>query len=1036
MRLRGFILLLLGLILAVGCTHDSDIDNVGGSTDDGIATMTIDAILPNLAGTTRAVDSALGGTVNVDFKGDGHADGYVLRIIAKAYGTGDNANDIADEDVYFITKRSDLTASIKLDLEVTAGREYKVYLWADYVKEYGADGMGVDLHYNTENLPLVTLKGEYGLNDESRDALYGVIDWEATGNKALTATLTRPLAKLRMMATDADTKADKVEITYDGTLYNTLNIATGEASTTDNNTTHTLTAATLNYTNGDDGDQLKTNQTVLVDYLIVPKDGMNIGIRASFLDGSDNEINALDPITDVKLKRGHLTTLRGEMLASGWDGSTLVEPMTIDDDWLVLNEVEELAWVLHNEDTKGKNKIRITTDMDMGGHVVNPFPIQVSDFDGNNKSISNVVVNGNSLFTIDKALSIHDLNVDTITVGGDTTTGHVGVLLDEVKLDDGDNVTYSNVSIRNARVNTTNGAAGGLIGYIGRADETNRDVTYSVTIDNCQLTDVTAAGSLSEGHLVGLFSGYDSGETLIIKDNCTVDNATTRVDDYVSHYTAAQQSCWLEAVDSKYDAMLGDEVYHRGTVYFGDKLFVPKWDGKTKVEPLTEDGSTSIYSAFDLAYLQQTVVRSGTYPHTYTWSNRINHNSVTFKSDVDLGGVCENCRNNNCICTKAGKGTCDCTECRKFTPIYSIKTLEGNNHTVYNLHVDMIHDGSHGAGFMQTTVDGSNHRNLNLVGANIKTDHDRKIPICTYGQKDNGSGNGYAGTFVAATGGGTYTVSNIHVSSGKVSGVCKIGGLIGRATCATLNMSNCTVDNHIVENYEANRPNYYPIEMSKKVIITNYTIACLGWWYTQGECGGLIGFVQCSQKADIINCSVTNTQLNCFGQENKTVVANVIRSSRYTGIKEDSNDQITAQGTTLIAGRHVNQFIGDVVSVRKSDSDTNTYVVNIKNYNVSNNSYNGELASSTNKYNHEYKNGSYCDAVGCAYYVGVEADFKIFILHVKDYAGTLTFNKTGESEITITENKDQANGISWIGGNFNLTANQRRYPEAPTNTGE
>lgn len=58
MRLRGFILLLLGLILAVGCTHDSDIDNVGGSTDDGIATMTIDAILPNLAGTTRAVDSA------------------------------------------------------------------------------------------------------------------------------------------------------------------------------------------------------------------------------------------------------------------------------------------------------------------------------------------------------------------------------------------------------------------------------------------------------------------------------------------------------------------------------------------------------------------------------------------------------------------------------------------------------------------------------------------------------------------------------------------------------------------------------------------------------------------------------------------------------------------------------------------------------------------------------------------------------------------------------------------------------------------
>ncbi|MBR3826894.1 MAG: hypothetical protein IKJ38_04180 [Alistipes sp.] len=999
MRLRGFILLLLGLILAVGCTHDSDIDNVGGSTDDGIATMTIDAILPNLAGTTRAVDSALGGTVNVDFKDDGHADGYVLRIIAKAYGTGDNANDIADEDVYFITKRSDLTASIKLDLEVTAGREYKVYLWADYVKEYGADGMGVDLHYNTENLPLVTLKEEYGLNDESRDALYGVIDWEATGNKALTATLTRPLAKLRMMATDADTKADKVEITYDGTLYNTLNIATGEASTTDNNTTHTLTATTLNYTDGDDGDQLKTNQTVLVDYLIVPKDGMNIGIRASFLDGSDNEINALDPITDVKLKRGHLTTLRGEMLAGGWDGTTLVEPMTIDGEWLVLNEVEELAWVLQNEDTKGKNKIRITTDMDMGGNVVKPFPVQVSDFDGNNKSISNVVVDGNSLFTIDKALSIHDLNVDTITVGDDTTTGHVGVLLDEVKLDNGDNVTYSNVSIRNARVNTTNGAAGGLIGYIGRADETNRDVTYSVTIDNCQLTDVTAAGSLSEGHLVGLFSGYDSGETLIIKDNCTVDNATTRVDDYVSHYTAAQQSCWLEPVDSKYDAMLGDEVYHRGTVYFGDKLFVPKWDGITTVEPLTEDGSTSIYSAFDLAYLQKG-----------------SHSSVTFKSDVDLGGSYTKSKN-------------------KFNPIRTITNLDGQGHTLYDLYVDMVHDGT-GAAFIQTASGTTTHKNLTFERAYIKNVHNTNIPTPAYGVTDDGgAGNAYAGTLVSHTG-GDYTAENVHFKNGTVYAVCKMGGAIGYVGSTNFKMKDCSVDKYVVENYEPGVPNYYTLprrytlNLSSVQSVSGLTslfgvgkipstaeVNCLQWWYTNGECGGLIGFIK-SKTATIDHCSVTNTEINCVGQDNKPVVANVWDSADFN-INDPyrSGVKIFAKGNTDVAGRHVNQFIGDVVSERKEGGSD--YNITVSDYTVSGNSYNGIQATSTNKYSHNYASGKYCEVVGCAYYIGVDVKlFGIDLTHVNDCAGTLTFNALNFASVTITEEVKQGNSISWTGGSF------------------
>lgn len=1041
MKLRGLLTLLVGaLLLGVGCTTDADINTSGAGSEGKIKTVKITATLPELGGTTRAEDSAKGGITNVDWTK------YELRVIIKAYGAeGDKfAGQYATEvvDYKYQTDIENGNISVDVGLPLTTGHRFDIYLWADYVLKSAPTA---DLHYNTAGFPAITLAGENPtlvINDESYDAFFG----KGTVNVGEIATtwdtdfsVQRAVAKLRMIATDAASATATHATLETEKFYTGFDIATGVTTLSHN--TPTLSARTAFETYSTE--TAPETKSFITAYLLWPAvdEGGNATtstIAANFYEGDNTDpVSTIAPTMAIPLKRGWLTTLRGEMFESGWDGTTLVEPMTIDGEWLVLNNTEELAWVLQNGNTKGKSKVRITCNMDMGGNTVKPFPAWVSEFDGASHKISNFAIDGDALFTPNtdanyiNEINIHDLNIEGATI---ENSGHVGVLVNRV----GINATFQNITIKNSSATTSNGAAGGVVGYIGGGT----GLALEVKFINCDLENVKSSGTLDEGIFVGRMHGYNDDEILSFDADCSAD-ANCAVTDFKSPYTEDNDAQWLDEGDSafdftKYNGWLGDEEIYRGVIKFEDRRMQIKWDGKTKVEPLTEDGSTSIYSPFDLAYLQQTVVRSGTYPHTYTWSNRINHNSVTFKSDVDLGGVCENCRNNNCICTKAGKGTCDCTECRKFTPIYSIKTLEGNNHTVYNLHVDMIHDGDHGAGFMQTTVDGSNHRNLNLVGANIKTDHDRNIPICTYGQKDNGSGNAYAGTFVAATGSGTYTLSNIHVSSGKVSGVCKIGGLIGRATCATLNMSNCTVDNYIVENYEANRPNYYPIEMSKKVIFNTYAVTCLGWWYTQGECGGLIGFVQCSQKADIINCSVTNTQLNCFGQENKTVVANVIRSSRYTGIKEDSDDQITAQGTTLIAGRHVNQFIGDVVSARKSDSDTNTYVVNIKNYNVSNNSYNGVLASSTNKYNHEYKNGSYCDAVGCAYYVGVEADFVIFDLHVKDYAGTLTFNKTGESEITITENKDQANGISWIGGNFNLnlTGNQRRYPEAPTNIGE
>jgi hypothetical protein len=228
--------------------------------------------------------------------------------------------------------------------------------------------------------------------------------------------------------------------------------------------------------------------------------------------------------------------------------------------------------------------------------------------------------------------------------------------------------------------------------------------------------------------------------------------------------------------------------------------------------------------------------------------------------------------------------------------------------------------------------------------------------------------------------------------------------------------------------------------MNSSILSNSYVVEGLQWWYTAGECGGLIGFVN-AKSATISNCSVTNTQINCTGQPNKDVIANVWSSSAYTADVYNSGVSIKGNATTTIAGRHVNQFIGDLRSLRtesQQENGTGEYTTIITDYTVSGNSYNGVSADSTNDYNHEYASGQYCPVVGCAYYTGVDVNVLINI-HVSHCAGTLNFNAVGGETTTLTEAIGSGNNMSWFGGNsknvnIGLFGNNGTsyYPAAPT----
>ena len=909
---------------------------------------------------------------------------------------------------------SGLSAIVTLELFKT--RTYDLVFWAQKANN------GV---YNTDDLSQIKINYDSFSKTQAEgfglDAFYEV----RTGVKVSepgspSVTLTRPFAQLGFGVYGSDVEKEKissVKITVNSTLYTGFKpLETGEKVVEGDAQSYTFTFT-------DFGDKSQTfsihgkDYTYLTaNYFLVPTTSTEtkIGGSVRFLDVNGSPISTFD-FTDAPLLLNTRVNI-GKGLTEVWDGVEIEALPEPENGIIHIENTKQLAYLIQNGlegDSEESKKVLLTKDLNMNYLPVNrsdEYVLENIEFDGGGHTLYNL---GSSLFNVASNISVTNLNV----VGTeDENVTHVGTLVNTLV----GSGRFTGVTISDSRITAENGAAGGLVGYIVRSDEDNPDESLEVIFDDCHVQHTTTDGSITEGYFVGLFSGYDEGEVLIFKDNCSLTTSANRAaEDVSSYYVNANKATWLKDTDfSPYDGWLGKEKYYRGIVRFGyvDEnnkgiQFIPKWDGTTKVEPLKDGNTILIYSAFDLATLQ------GATP-----------TAVTFKKNVDLGS-------------------------HKFKPIYSVQTLEGENNTVYNLTVLMEkHDGM-GAAFIQSAPTGKvnvSHKNLILIGADVKNYHDTSLYPAFGVTNDGGAGNAYGGIFISkANSCESYTIDNIHVKDSKLYAVCKMGGIIGQSVGTKLYMSNCSVDNCIIQNYQPNVPNYYVLgdDSQPWMVKSSLYINLLQWWYTNGEAGGLIGFLQ-NSDSDIDNCSVTNTQINCSGQDNKTVVANVYSEKQFD--KNNlwkANKSITAKGETTIAGRHVNQFIGDVVSYSSTEGGTN-YTVDITNYTVSGNSYNGTLAESTDKYNHQYdKSGDkygtnanlYCEVVGCAYYIGLD----IIVIgqnlgHLKYYAGNVAFSsKDGQTNGSFTEASGEGDNINiaWTGGNFKITGAllwvKSEYPTEP-----
>ena len=605
---------------------------------------------------------------------------------------------------------------------------------------------------------------------------------------------------------------------------------------------------------------------VASNYLFAPTpDFATVTVTLELQDKNGNSINRHEfkDNNAITIQANKKTNVLGNIIQqpekwSVWDGTIPTESsISIDaENRYIIDEAADIAWLSKKGSTLKQNStFLLTVNIDMGEKDnLNEIQLPIgSTFNGGNHTIKRIKLN-NAIFGDATNLKMKNLIVEEAKVKNESSTKtHVGILVNTLK----GSSSFSNVTVKNSSASTTNGAAGGMVGYIVRIskEEDYRSEKLLVSFINCQLEKVTAEGSESEGKFVGLLCGYDNQEVLTFDKNCSVDSIT-KIKDYSSPYIKENQSTWItDIIEAKYDNWLGTETYRRGIVKFNNIRIVPKWDGETTVTPLlanpTYDGeniSTGnnkyvVYSPFDLAGIRKITDKP---------------EAIYFKENVDMNGQGKDCKYAVPELFTSSANISD--DDNNFKPFYSIPYLDGNNYTIYNLGINIIHDGYNGAALIGIASGTTTHKNLKFDGANIRNIHNPQ-----YESGHSLAGNAYVGTLVGTVDSGTYTAENIEVKNGFLFGVCKIGGIIGRTMYATnISMNACSVNNYYIENYDPG-------------------VKDDGGFVVYGEVGGLVGFIR--NSGTITNCSVTNTKLNCM---------------HYTG------------AGAILPGRHVNNFIGDI----------------------------------------------------------------------------------------------------------------------------
>lgn len=792
----------------------------------------------------------LGSELNTRAIGD--ATGIDRLTVAVYEGTQTLSKKFSFSEEWDIVKRNGIA------LTLIEGHSYKILFWAENSENSA---------YNITDDGRVVVDYDDYINGgfakmEEMDAFFGISSITVGSQKIENngeIKLSRPLAQLNFAdnATQPEVGTHKTIVTFHG-IASSFNPFTGavEMSNTDQAFVFTDFPTETLMVEGSTYYYLSSN------YLFAPQTGtVNISATIDVQNTDGTSIKTIE-LSGITLEKNKKTNVTGSIVQqpetwSVWDGVSKSQPTTDAQNRYIIDDAADIAWLCENGLGLNANSSFLQTkDIDMSDKTITSIKLPTgSTYDGGGKTIKNFA---NSLFGDAISLTVKDLAVENIVASGST---HIGTLVNTLQ----GSSSFANVSVLNSTVTTTNGAAGGMIGYIVRTTEKNRNETLDVSFTCCKLNGVSVSGSASEGKFVGLLSGYDNNEALSFDSECEA--ADVSVADYTSVYTKTNNSVWVTGdVTNKYDGWLGAENYRRAKVTFGGVRMAPRWDGKTvtaKTDLLLYNGENNkyeVYSPFDLAGVRNATASPA---------------ALYLMENVDMFG--HGSDGEYFVHSNFTKSAFNSTDDNKFNAFSSIALLEGNNKGIYNLALNA--NGSDRYAFILSGNNGDIHRNTSFHNC---------CTVVPHVVKDN-EDKSYGATVVLSISGATYTMENVHAYGCKVFALQKTGIIAGRVTSLTMaTIKDCTVNNCYIENYDCKD---HAEQFGSGLISTTF--------YTPGEVGGFIGFVE--NFATISNCHVKGTTIYAFGQDNKRLLY------IYT-----------------VYGRHVGQFIGDI---RTSDDEKDKIVL-------------------------------------------------------------------------------------------------------------
>ena len=777
-----------------------------------------------------------------------------------------------------------------VEIPMFKDRTYNLVFWAH------KEGNRV---YQTDDLSNITIDysqiNNMSLADAAAlDAFSGTrtgITFES--NEATSITLTRPFSMLSIGAKGSNLEEiSTASVTLDKvyTSYQPLTNTIGNAYT--ENVTLTLTGfGEESFNIGED------DYTYLVTTFLLVPEGHSVTLSATFKDESDNEVSRIEE-TSVELTTNHRTHV-GTSLTEGWDGTKIETLPEADDDGVIhIDNAATLVYLLENGHTsETTQKFHLCKDLDMKGTIERnaDYALKNVEFDGGGFTLYNLSL---PLFGESEGLTVKDLTLNKSAVSDLAINGALATVVKGTS-------SFHNIKVVNSEV-TAQQKAGGLVGYIRRIAETDRSETMTVTFSDCSVSGTSVSAEVA-GKLVGELGGYDNAEKLTFT-GCTATEVTTG--DYASPYVEGNEGAWLADTDySAFDGFLGDETYCRGTVMYEESRFVPKWDGSRTVEPLlantTYDGSDVtagsnkyvVYSPFDLAGIRKKTASPA---------------AVYLKENVDMCGQGADGKYNVPSCFTQSAYVSD--DDNNFDPFNYITTLDGLNHTIYNLCISQPEKTI--AAFILYASGTTVHRNITFKNAcTVSTHKEVETDAKAYG------------AILVSNVDATYTMENVHAYDCKVFALQKVGTLAARVS-GTSTLKNNSVNNCYVENYVCNISERFE-SGSKTVEIgsTSVTIDNVyADFYPYGEVGGMYGFIQ--GNSTLADCKVNGTTVYAYGQDDKeaTIAASGLKGNIVKAV-------VKTAGYYLVPGRHVSTFIGNIratgkVTITGCTVDANTQCTN------------------------------------------------------------------------------------------------------------